>query len=739
MPSPPSSELADAAHQNHQNDSSIASQNGVVSTDDHDTLDSSGAQDTVKDTAIEEGKEKAKAVMAAAGVPVSSDPGEEQRQPSDASAGQAVNGTVLTRKRSRSGSRIPARSQSPAQTHGDQPSVNEYLLHKYIERDQLHAGAMNDAAEFTRKLFASKNEELAHFQQVRFELGRNPVAVGGRIFGDGYNGFGNDKTSRGMGIVYPSQRRRAGHRKSRELHVSKKNANQQAEFLEELVPIRLDIELDKLKLRDTFTWNLHDRIVPPELFAETMVEDFRAPPEVAPALIDTINREIREQIQDFYPHVFIEEEPLDPHLPYSAYKNDEMRILIKLNITIGGHTLVDRFEWEINNPLNNPEEFARQMSWELSLSGEFTTAIAHSIREQCQMFTRSLYITGHPFDGRPIEDADVRDGFLSSPLSNVFRPMQSAKDYQPYLYELTDADLQREELSILREQRRAKRSVTRRGGPALPDLKDRARTVRTMVVSSVLPGAAENVETSRLFKLSQRSGRGRRPGARLDGSDSDGSESEDSGPDSPAANLLGGTSRTRAMRGAANAAQQAMRANLGRSATPEIMSLHHHETRTSARRFGQFDTPGRDESVAPPTSLMVKLRISKDKFRRLVQSLGKRRPEQLHPAVSALQSQANTPRVSNAALPSATATPSPAPGRAKSEGSPKKQQQQQQQPPSVPANDFEHQEGGEKSGIQYYADGRADAPFPQPPDSVRRHRTRFQHNSIPTSSPSPPA
>ena len=72
-----------------------------------------------------------------------------------------------------------------------------------------------------------------------------------------------------------------------------------------------------------------------------------------------------------------------------------MRITIKLYITIGQHTLVDQFKWEINNPLNSPESFAEQMARDLSLAGEFTTAIAHSIRERSQLFIRGLFVTGH--------------------------------------------------------------------------------------------------------------------------------------------------------------------------------------------------------------------------------------------------------------------------------------------------------------------------------------------------------
>ncbi|KAE9977448.1 hypothetical protein EG328_002034 [Venturia inaequalis] len=566
--------------------------------------------------AIREGKEKAKVVMAASGMNVAS---EAHINPSSApgTTGSAVksstNGALHSRKRSRSGSRKPVEPGKSSQVDAT-TEHGKYRLSLYFERDQYFSANINTKGEESGALAADLNSRQRYYGRLADVRRSNPAAMAAEIYGWGYAGFGNGHTQHNdFRIVYPSARMKPGRRKARRNHVSRQNNVDQADELEELVPMRLDIEHDKIKLRDTFTWNLHDHVTALDAFAETLVEDFQVPPEHIPYVLQQVKEKIDEQRQEYYPHVYIQEEPLDPHLPYAAYKNDEMRILIKLNITIGPYTLVDQFEWDINDSKNSPEEFARQMTRDLALSGEFTTAIAHQIREQTQMFTKSLYITAHPFDGRPIEDADVANNFLPSPMPSVFRPVQAVKDYSPYLWELTEQDLQKEELSILREQRRQKRSVTRRGGPALPDLKDRDRTVRSLVVSTVLPGAAETLETARVFKMLRASGRRGRGAARVDGaSDDDESDTEDSDPEAEVTQqITGGTARTRGMRGAATAAQAAMRANLGRSATPELASLHHHETRTS-RRSG-FET--REESVAEPTSFVIKLRIPREKYR----------------------------------------------------------------------------------------------------------------------------
>ena len=555
-----------------------------------------------------------------------------------------------TRKRSRSTTRVPEAVPNPEVPMRNKEGAHMALMDQYVNRELVHSAAMIVDDLDQGEVIYSKRTEKEYYKRIMRDRMANPAA----FFGHGYAGYGNgDTNAQGGGtgpkIVFPAQRRQPAGRKTRELHVSRKDAAAQAEQVEELVPIRLDIEWDKIRLRDTFTWNIHDRIVTPEIFAEKLIEDLNLPLEQCVPLIQQVAASIHEQIHDFHPHVFIDEEPLDPHLPYNAYKDDEMRILIKLNITIGQHTLVDQFEWDINNPMNSPEEFAKQMALDLSLSGEFTTAIAHSIREQAQLFTRSLHATGHAFDGRLIEDQELKSAFLPSPLTSVFRPHQAAKEYSPYLYELNEAELEKTELSLSREERRQKRSVNRRGGPALPDLKDRRRTIRTLVVSSVLPGAAETIEDSRIFKRSATaSGKSRRTGlGHRDGNDdSDESDSEDSSPDSPAipAHLLSGTARTRGMRGAASVAQAAMRANLGRSITPEPSSLHHHETRTSGRKVLGRDN--RDDSADVAQTLLLKFRISPDKWRRFLrEGASRRQGESLQPhnPSSARRSQSATP------------------------------------------------------------------------------------------------
>ena len=86
--------------------------------------------------------------------------------------------------------------------------------------------------------------------------------------------------------------------------------------------------------------------------------------------------------------------PSSPSTP-----TDDLRILIKLDILVGGLNLVDQFEWDLTS--TDPyaaEKFADAYAADLGLVGEFKTAVAHAIREQVSAHQRSLLLLGYPYN-----------------------------------------------------------------------------------------------------------------------------------------------------------------------------------------------------------------------------------------------------------------------------------------------------------------------------------------------------
>jgi SWI/SNF-related matrix-associated actin-dependent regulator of chromatin subfamily B protein 1 len=62
-----------------------------------------------------------------------------------------------------------------------------------------------------------------------------------------------------------------------------------------------------------------------------------------------------------------------------------------LDIKVDNICLKDRFEWDINDPENSPEDFAYSLAEELNLNGEFVVKIAHQIREQLLYYRKNYH------------------------------------------------------------------------------------------------------------------------------------------------------------------------------------------------------------------------------------------------------------------------------------------------------------------------------------------------------------
>ncbi|XP_055328583.1 SWI/SNF-related matrix-associated actin-dependent regulator of chromatin subfamily B member 1-like [Paramacrobiotus metropolitanus] len=196
----------------------------------------------------------------------------------------------------------------------------------------------------------------------------------------------------------------------------------QAAQQEILVPIRLDMEIDNVKLRDTFTWNKNELLITPEQFAEILCEDLDLP---MVQFIPAIAQSIKQQVDAF---------PTDNLLNNQT----DQRVVIKLNIHVGNISLNDQFEWDMAEQQNSPEQFAARLCADLGLGGEFETAIAYSIRAQLT-WHQSVY-----------SDATL------PPIDCPFRN-HDCDSWSPSIEVLSDAEMEKK----LRDQDRNTRRMRR--------------------------------------------------------------------------------------------------------------------------------------------------------------------------------------------------------------------------------------------------------------------------------------
>ncbi|TPX33070.1 hypothetical protein SmJEL517_g03898 [Synchytrium microbalum] len=208
-----------------------------------------------------------------------------------------------------------------------------------------------------------------------------------------------------------------------------------------LVPVKLDLEVDGIKLKDQFTWNVHEAHITPEHFANMQVQDMDVPEAVAKQFAPMIASAIREQIRELATAV----EDEDAH--YQV--DDTERIIVKLDLNVGNLHLTDQFEWPLfATSHSSPEDFAKQLCADLGIGGEFQPAIAHSIREQVAHARLAFESAPKPL---PF------DRLVSAPVRNEGTEVL----WQPTLQELTEEDIERLSKEKERENRRARRNQAR--------------------------------------------------------------------------------------------------------------------------------------------------------------------------------------------------------------------------------------------------------------------------------------
>ncbi|KAI5572334.1 hypothetical protein POPTR_010G004100v4 [Populus trichocarpa] len=137
---------------------------------------------------------------------------------------------------------------------------------------------------------------------------------------------------------------------------------------ENLVPIRLDIELEEQRYKDAFTWNPTDPDSEITIFAKRTVKDLKLPPPFIMHIVQSIQTQLAE---------FRSYEGQD-----MLYTGDKI-VPIKLDLRVNNTLIKDQFLWDMNNFESDPEDFAKTFCDDLGIQDpEVGPAVAFAIREQ---------------------------------------------------------------------------------------------------------------------------------------------------------------------------------------------------------------------------------------------------------------------------------------------------------------------------------------------------------------------
>jgi len=166
----------------------------------------------------------------------------------------------------------------------------------------------------------------------------------------------------------------------------------------------------------------------PEKFAQILADDLDTP--VAHQFVQQIADQIRKQCSNYI--AALENDTDNDDNEYD--KDNDLRIVIKLDINVGTINLKDQFEWPLYSSISNsvaPEEFAKKLASELGLGGEFANAIAYNIREQ--IYTARLNV----------DDTNFAMSFDRHKIPPFRSKDEEFDDWYPSIKEMTEEEIER--------------------------------------------------------------------------------------------------------------------------------------------------------------------------------------------------------------------------------------------------------------------------------------------------------
>ena len=104
--------------------------------------------------------------------------------------------------------------------------------------------------------------------------------------------------------------------------------------------MRIDLDMENRRYKDTIFWNLNEPHFTPETFAKLVSEENSLTPNFEAEIAQSIRNNVQHRMYN-----------------WSTNHGENIRI-IEIDVRIDNVCVRDNFEWDISNPENSPEDFA---------------------------------------------------------------------------------------------------------------------------------------------------------------------------------------------------------------------------------------------------------------------------------------------------------------------------------------------------------------------------------------------
>ncbi|KAL0484606.1 WI/SNF-related matrix-associated actin-dependent regulator of chromatin subfamily B [Acrasis kona] len=283
-----------------------------------------------------------------------------------------------------------------------------------------------------------------------------------------------------------------------------------------LIPIRIDLDEEGVRVSDAFLWSLKESTVTPQDFAEWYCTDYGLPTSVQDLVATSLRKQITNNEQVYiatlqYLEKLQELSQLRQRSDHSTANRlqkklpvpvgfEKALLRIQLDVRAGDMVLRDQFEWDVFNALSSPENFAQTLCEDCQLELKWIPLVAHSIRESIYSHLhRHLYKNkklqtlsdsnisstltfSKTFDSSHIEednskknengnetesDAEQEDSVNEDePMLdvNVIRDEDEYEEWEPHIVELGEDELEKMSAKEEREARYRRREFSSTSG-----------------------------------------------------------------------------------------------------------------------------------------------------------------------------------------------------------------------------------------------------------------------------------